>query len=954
MAEWMEEHLPPLFADSKDPSLKRESEGMLARGRERAKRKMNEARERLKAKAAQTAEAAAKSKRVQALKKRIVRLADWAAPHKGWEDDTKAAESGDAADDAQAKQKKEKEPVDEKLYRKFELTGKRPNGSFCHEMIGLVIVTFLVLVPGAIVRVLGWNSLWASLDGVASDLASGNLSDASVSAFSAAAGPYTSAQATHNAKMARIRDACDGNSTSRCRMDQLVDMAHARFDFFAVVIGWPLVWLGLVGCALVGKWIDKNFRSPTDAKVQKFVFQRHEVMRFRWEGGAKACYGLLNVGFYAALIAFGAVAFGSNAVTQLLSLVLRFLVGGSCLVLGLALAGMCAKRKLNADCLPNLSEVYQCQLDENFQKLTEGEKEWRKRNQRKALRKVVKALTCGCVKLDSRSTGVAAADGAKEADLAKIDGLMPLKEEAQWNYQDSLEKDAARVRYDRFNYVVVFCNALLISLIFKLWLKLCGNLWFMMRSLISLPLYGFVPRLFYLEWVVHYYQRKVLTALDYPAFRPTKPSFAPFFFSYYLPSIGYRFPGVPRSRLSWPDFDWPSARWPSIWLPDLQQLLAVRFPDIEWPELPSVEWPGLPSFHLGHLLGQLRLRLPQITWPELPELPGLGLAFPDLSGWGLDFTLQKLIVRLPDLNWPAIPEFDLPDIALPDILKLLSVKFPSVEWPTIEMIQLSMPSASLPSLTLPSLRIDLPTFTMPTIDFELPSISLPDVTLPDVKLPCIPVPSIGLPSIALDVDFAQFDQCCYLGCDGPIGDAAASFVRDVVDDVVDVLLVFGTAALLANKAVMRKRREQAHQRAVEWIANAQPDDWMAFVDNDTRAQAANQDVDAVGAACEVSQATLSEEKLKQELNPVEEPNKLTPPPTPFAETLQQVSERLSNSFLRISTTSVSDPVGSAPRISEESAEEDEADDEPTANDANGAPEEMKSSADRRLRPAGES
>ena len=51
---------------------------------------------------------------------------------------------------------------------------------------------------------------------------------------------------------------------------------------------------------------------------------------------------------------------------------------------GLALAGMCAKRKLNADCLPNLSEVYQCQLDDNFQKLTEGEKEWRKRNQRKA------------------------------------------------------------------------------------------------------------------------------------------------------------------------------------------------------------------------------------------------------------------------------------------------------------------------------------------------------------------------------------------------------------------------------------------------------------------------------------------------------------------------------------------------------------------------------------------
>ena len=80
-------------------------------------------------------------------------------------------------------------------------------------------------------------------------------------------------------------------------------------------------------------------------------------MRFRWEGWRKASYGLINFAFYAFLIALAASVLGSNAVGQFISLVLRALVGGTLLVLGMTVASLCGKQTLRANALPTLSEV---------------------------------------------------------------------------------------------------------------------------------------------------------------------------------------------------------------------------------------------------------------------------------------------------------------------------------------------------------------------------------------------------------------------------------------------------------------------------------------------------------------------------------------------------------------------------------------------------------------------
>ena len=92
-----------------------------------------------------------------------------------------------------------------------------------------------------------------------------------------------------------------------------------------------------------------------------------------------------------------------------------------------------------------------------------------------------------------------------------------------------------------------------------------------------------MPRLFYVEWVVHFHQKHVISALDYPAWRPRAPALAPFFFCMYLPQMGVHVPGVQPPNPSWPDIDWPQIDWPSLEAPkvkmaDLLILLRVRFP----------------------------------------------------------------------------------------------------------------------------------------------------------------------------------------------------------------------------------------------------------------------------------------------------------------------------------------------------------------------------------------
>ena len=106
-------------------------------------------------------------------------------------------------------------------------------------------------------------------------------------------------------------------------------------------------------------------------------------------------------------------------------------------------------------------------------------------------------------------------------------------------------------------FVRTYTYSLLLTLVFTLLIKLTSLMWFIVRAMASLPLYGCVPRLYYLEWMVHFQQKRIIGGLDYAALRPTSYVLAPFFFCVYLPKMGISVPNIPQADLSWPDIDWP-------------------------------------------------------------------------------------------------------------------------------------------------------------------------------------------------------------------------------------------------------------------------------------------------------------------------------------------------------------------------------------------------------------
>ena len=362
----------------------------------------------------------------------------------------------------------------------------------------------------------------------------------------------------------------------------------------------------------------------------------------------------------------------------------------------------------------------------------------------------------------------------------------------------------------------VFCYSILIAMVFGVALKLTGLTWFLLRSLVSVPLYGLVPRLFYVEWFVHFHQKHVINNLDYPAWRPTLPALAPFFFCVYLPKMGVQVPGIPRADPRWPDIDWPEIDWPELTLPkvqlsDLSRLLQVRFPNVDWPELPNVAFRGtVPSINLGLALGQLRVRFPNYAWPTLPGGTN-SWAFPDwnLPGLSWDGLFAELQLQLPDMAWPALPnlDVDLPSFSIGDMMSTLRLRFPDLTWPTFDvpdftgadlnvLLRLRFPGLALPTLPdlhlpelhLPScnlnlvlgqLRLKFPNLPWPDLgglggafpDWSLPSLALPDLfgrlqaqfpdlawpALPDFSLPEMQLPAFTLPDLlnALQLKYPQ-------------------------------------------------------------------------------------------------------------------------------------------------------------------------------------------------------
>ena len=307
-------------------------------------------------------------------------------------------------------------------------------------------------------------------------------------------------------------------------------------------------------------------------------------MRLRWEGtGEVFRYWPFSWTLYFLLLGIFVASKAGNIVADFCVLVTQLLVG---LTGTAATFSFCRPKGA-----PTLREVFQVKLDENFQKKVEGRKKYDKRNDKKALTALLRVVTCGIYR---PKTNPAAAEAPAPAAAPPA-------------------KPPTSTR------VTVFTYCVLVEIVFGVMIKLTGLMWFLIRALVALPLYGLVPRLYFMEWVIHFHQKKIISSLDFAAWRPTMPAFAPFFFHVYLPKMGMDLglPELPFARL--PDVDLPDVTWPQlpspvIKLPDLRLLLEARFPGLSWPELPDIELQGfsLPSMNFCDLIGQLKVKLPGV------------------------------------------------------------------------------------------------------------------------------------------------------------------------------------------------------------------------------------------------------------------------------------------------------------------------------------------------------
>ena len=137
--------------------------------------------------------------------------------------------------------------------------------------------------------------------------------------------------------------------------------------------------------------------------------------------------------------------------------------------------------------------------------------------------------------------------------------------------------------------------------------------------------------------------------------RPTSVVLAPFFYCVYLPNMGIKLPNIP-SPGDWPDLDfdikWPDLRMPKVSMPELALLLKLRFPNVNWPQLPDIAFPSgfkLPSVDLNIAFGSLKLKFPHMSWPTLP---GGNFHFPDWNGinWADLLAHLELWVQLSELH----------------------------------------------------------------------------------------------------------------------------------------------------------------------------------------------------------------------------------------------------------------------------------------------------------------
>ena len=206
-----------------------------------------------KAEAKKRAEQAAASNTAQNAKRRSLALAEWSSPNKGWDSNP---------DDS----------IETKLYRKFEITGKRPEGSVVHELIALTIVSVLVVVPAALLRTVGWRAMRE----MGNAFADGNYTEAQANLYSGASSQYANieAQYANSTSIEAQGAACAALSTSTarnaCWAEAYLDVGLATFDFWFFAVGWPAIWLSLVVLAYAGKLFDWTFRKVRAPSPRSF------------------------------------------------------------------------------------------------------------------------------------------------------------------------------------------------------------------------------------------------------------------------------------------------------------------------------------------------------------------------------------------------------------------------------------------------------------------------------------------------------------------------------------------------------------------------------------------------------------------------------------------------------------------------------------------------------------
>ena len=89
---------------------------------------------------------------------------------------------------------------------------------------------------------------------------------------------------------------------------------------------------------------------------------------------------------------------------------------------------------------------------------------------------------------------------------------------------------------------------------------------------------------------------------------------------------------------------------PDISLPSICATLRLRFPQLEWPELPntSLHRLDLPKINLH----DFQLEYPDFQWPSVPDL---------------FFLLNLLRIAFPELDWPPTPDWSLPEISASEL-----------------------------------------------------------------------------------------------------------------------------------------------------------------------------------------------------------------------------------------------------------------------------------------------